>query len=61
MKFEFKVTVEVERTEGKFASREELAEQIRDELEGAEPSSLEGENEGQYDVVAFEVEEVESK
>lgn len=49
------VTIEVERSEGKFASREELTEQLVTELEGADPGSLEGENGGQYDVTSFEV------
>lgn len=61
MRFEFKVVVEVERDEGKFESREDLGEQIRDEIESADPGSLEGDNGGQYSTSLFEVEEVESK
>lgn len=53
--FTFTVTVEVERTEGKFAGREEIAEAIREELESADPGTVEGENGGQYEVVSFEV------
>lgn len=59
MKFEFKVIVEVERDEGKFESREDLGEQIRDEIECADPGSLEGDNGGTYSTICFEVEEVE--
>lgn len=61
MRFQYTVTVEVERDEGLFASREDLGGQIREEIENAEPGSLEGENGGQYSVVSFEVEEVEGK
>jgi hypothetical protein len=61
MKFEFKVTVEVERDEGKFESRDDLGEQIRDEIESADPGTLEGDNGGVYSTVAFEVEEVDAK
>jgi hypothetical protein len=57
MTFTFTVTVEVERTQGKFATREELAEQIISELEGANPGTLEGENGGEYEVSDFTVEE----
>jgi len=55
MLFRFVVEAEVERTEGKFASREELSEQMRDEIEAADPGQLEGENGGQYEVTSWEV------
>ena len=57
MRFEFTVSVEVERTEGKFASRDELAEAIQEALDGADPGELEGEAGGQYQTVAWEVQE----
>lgn len=57
MRFDFLVSVEVERTEGKFASRDDLGAQIADELENCNPSSLTGENDGEYEVVAWDVEE----
>jgi len=60
MTFTFTITVEVERTQGKFATREELAEQIIAELEGANPGTLEGENGGEYEVSDFTVEETET-
>ncbi len=60
MRFKFMVEVEVERTEGKFASREDLGGQLKEEIEGADPGSLTGENDGEYEVVSFEVEEVEA-
>lgn len=55
--FRFVVTVEVERTTGQFATRDELADQLREAIEGADPGSLSGDNGGEYDVQSFEVEE----
>lgn len=55
MKFEFKITAEVERTEGKFASRDELEEQLVEAIEGADPQQVEGDGGGVYEVVAWEV------
>jgi hypothetical protein len=49
------VEVEVERTEGKFASRADLEDQVMDAIRDADPGSLTGENDGQYDVVSWEV------
>lgn len=61
MQFTFTVTAEVSRVQGKFATREDLAQQIQDELEGANPGDLTGENDGEYTVdtwdVAWDVEE----
>lgn len=57
MRFEYKVTVEVERSEGKFASRDELSEQIREALEQADPQQLDGENGGVYEVNEWTVED----
>jgi hypothetical protein len=57
--FTFTIEVEVERTEGKFASREDLAGQIVEELESANPNSLTGENDGEYEVIAWDVSEQE--
>ena len=55
MKFTFKVEVEADRTEGKFASRDDIGEQIRAEIEGADPGTVEGENGGQYEITSWEV------
>ena len=55
MQFEFKVSVEVERDEGKFASRDELEEELTQALAGADPGSIEGENGGRYSVVTWDV------
>lgn len=59
MRFVFQVEVEVEREEGKFASREDLGGQIMEELEGVDPGTYEGENGGQYSTVVWEVSEVD--
>lgn len=61
MYMEFLVKVELDKTEGKFASRDELADQVRDELDSANPDELEGEAGGTYSVTSWEVEEVEQK
>lgn len=57
MQFTFIVRVEVSREEGKFASRDELAEQFVGEIEGADPGQIEGDEGGTYSVESFEVEE----
>lgn len=57
MRFVFTVEVQVERIQGKFASRDEIAEQIQEALESAAPDSLTGENGGEYEVVSFDVSE----
>jgi len=57
MQFQYIVTVEVERTQGKFASREEINEAITEALESADISSFEGENGGEYEVTDWSVED----
>lgn len=42
MKFTFTVEVEVERTTGKFASRDEIAEQILEWIEGCNEGEISG-------------------
>lgn len=42
MRFTFLVEVEVERVEGKFASRDEISEALLEALEGADPGSVDG-------------------
>jgi len=54
------VTVEVERQEGKFASREEMAEAIVEWLESADEGSIEGigaDGESSYATTSWQVEE----
>lgn len=58
MRFEITVTVEAERTEGKFAARDDLLTQIIEAIESADPGTLEGENGGQYETVEWMVDEV---
>lgn len=58
MRFVFEVAVEVERTEGKFASRDEIGDVILDALESADPGSYEGDEGGQYEGVEWSVEDV---
>lgn len=58
MKFRFQVEIEVERIEGKFATRDELGEQLLEAIESADPGSVEGDNGGQYEVILFETTEV---
>lgn len=58
MRFEFKVEVEVERVEGKFASKDEIAEQLRDDIERADPGSVSGvgaDGSSEYEVTSWEV------
>lgn len=55
MNFSFTVNVNVDRTEGKFASRDEIEEQILDALNDADPQSYEGENGGQYETTDWDV------
>jgi hypothetical protein len=37
MRFKFEVEVEVERESGKFVSRDEIAEQLQEAIEGSDP------------------------
>lgn len=52
------IDVELERIQGKFASRSEMAEAIIDELEGADPGSIYGigaDADSDYEVVGWDV------
>lgn len=53
------LTVEVERTQGKFESKEGLAEKIIEEL--SDPGTITGDNEGEYEVTSWEAEYVEDE
>lgn len=58
--FRFLVTVEVERTEGKFASRDELYQELETALSDANPSDVSGigaDGMSTYEVTMWEVEE----
>jgi hypothetical protein len=58
MRFVFQVEVEMERTEGKFATREEISNEIVEALEGADIQSFTGENDGQYEVTEWAVADI---
>lgn len=55
MRFTFRVEVEVDRMEGKFARRDELGDQLIDAIDCADPGELEGEAGGQYTVSSWTV------
>jgi len=55
VQFTFVVEVEVERAHGKFATREEIAVQIQEALEGADPGQYDAENEGEYGTTSWDV------
>lgn len=55
--FVFKVTVEVERTEGKFASRDEIAEKIVEAIEDADPGQIDTDDGAVYEIVSFEADQ----
>lgn len=58
---EFKVTIELEKSEGKFASKDELLDLMKEALEDADPGSISCENEGIYDTLTWDVEAIEQK
>jgi hypothetical protein len=58
MFFTFQIDVEVERTEGKFASKVEIAERIMEALESADEGTWEGDDGGQYETTVWEVSDV---
>lgn len=61
-RFTFVVTVEVERESGKFAPRDEIAEQISEWLEAADEGQVCGigaDGESDYDVTNWSVEQTE--
>lgn len=59
MKFDFTVSVEVSREQGKFASREDIAGKIQEALDDANPGNVEGDEGGEYNVDSWDVTEVE--
>lgn len=63
-RFTFKVTVETNRESGKFATRDEQADNIRDAIEGADPGYLSGlgdDGDSEYTVDSWEVEDDDSE
>lgn len=57
MKLVFKLEVEVERIRGKFASREDLATAIIDEVDGQNPGSVTTDSDAEYDIVEWFISE----
>lgn len=57
MEFRFTVYASVDRTEGKFSTRDDISGQLQEALEGADPGTITGENEGTYEVSDWTVEE----
>lgn len=57
--FKFTVEVTVERISGKFAARDELAEEIRDFLEGAESSiyGVGADGDSEYETTNWQVDD----
>lgn len=59
--FEFKITITLERDQGKFAARDEMSQALMDELEGADPGGVYGigaDGASDYSVTDFTVEEL---
>jgi hypothetical protein len=57
VKYTYLIEVEAERTEGKFASRDEIGELITEELESANPEQVSGSEGGEYEISTWEVTE----
>lgn len=58
-RFRYVIDIEMERERGKFAPREELAEEIQRSLDEANFNDLDCANEGHYNVTSWEVNEQE--
>ena len=59
-RFTIIIEVELERTQGLFAARDEMVEQIIEAIEGADPGTVDGigsNGDSSYDVVFWEVNE----
>jgi len=53
--FQFIVDVSVEKTSGKFASKESLEEAIMEALADANPQTLDSENGGEYEITDWDI------
>jgi hypothetical protein len=58
MVIRFIVEVEVTHVSGKFASKDDLREKIREEIEGADPGTITSDDDAEYEV-SFSVEDAE--
>lgn len=62
MRFTFIVEVEVERTEGKFAPRDEISEALLEAIEGSDPGDIDGigaDGTSTYNTISWDVSEQE--
>ena len=57
MRFTFHVSVEVNRQQGKFASREDIATELQQALDDANPGDLQVGDDGEYTVDDWTVDE----
>lgn len=55
------ITAEIEHREGKFASKEELAEALVYELDGMDPGEVYGDDDGRYETTDWQVEAAPEK
>lgn len=55
MIFKFEVTVEVERTQGKFASRDTIESVIQDVLSDSNPDEITTDEDAQYNITSWDV------
>lgn len=55
MRFVFNVEVEVERSQGKFASKDEIKDQLEQAIADADPGSITGDAGGEYETTVWEV------
>ncbi len=58
MKFTFTVEVEVQRVEGKFAAKDEIADYLREEIEGMDPGEVDGvgaDGDSRYEITVWSV------
>ena len=58
MKIKVVVTVELNHTTGKFASKDEMIEKIKEDLENANPGSYSTDEDAEYEVADWSVDEV---
>lgn len=62
MNIQLLINVEVNHVTGKFASREHIVEKLVEEIEGADPGTVETDDGAEYNVDSFSVaEHVETK
>jgi hypothetical protein len=59
MRMKFTIEVEVARTSGKFVSKDEIRESIREEIEGADPGSITVGDNSEYETTSWSVEDAD--